>query len=566
MGNSEPRAHAGSGAAGWLNHSRWRGKPLAWRRDPANPFAFHVDVPAGVAQLDIAFQYLPSMYGPKAMSPDLLTLLWTKVVLYPAGWYMRNIAVAPELILPKDFAFASALDAMGNHENRVRFKEVALEDLVDAPVYAGRHVKRYKLSADGAAPVRLTMFGDTEAALAIPPALLASYRDVAATMPRLFRSQPYRHFDFLMSLSDVLASGGGTEHQESTEINFPADFFTNPAAQLTMANLMVHEFAHAWNGRTHQPADLWQPNLNLPIGGSLLWVYEGQSEYWADVIAPRIGLQTVQQGMDALAMEAAKASQRPGRAWKSLQESTRDPIHMSGKAAYWRDWQRRADYYGEGVLLWLDVDMLLRELSGGHKSLADFAGTFFGGGDTAGNRTIRTYTFADVCSALDNIAPYDWQGYFTTRLHAHDDTHVLDGLARAGYRLVYSDTPSAFFQANEAGTGAMDLSLSLGLVVGKKGLVKAVAWESPAFRAGISLGAKFTAVGKQAYSDEALKDAVKAAALSKAPIALTYEADGVTQTAAITYAKSLRYPHLERIPGTVDRLSPLLSKPVQQPD
>lgn len=326
---------------------------------------------------------------------------------------------------------------------------------------------------------------------------------------------------------------------------------------------MVHEFAHAWNGRTHQPADLWQANLNLPIGGSLLWVYEGQSEFWADVIAPRVGLQSVQQAMDALAMEAAKASNRPGRAWKSLQESTRDPVHMSGKTANWRDWQRRSDYYGEGVLLWLDVDMLLRELSHGRSSLADFAGTFFGGGDAAGRRTIRTirtYTFDDVCGALQKIAPYDWKAYFTSRLQAHDDTHLLDGLARAGYRLVYSETPSAFFQAAEADLGAMDLSLSLGLAVGKQGLVKTVAWEGPAFRAGISLGAKLLRIGTQPYSDEALKEAIRAAARSKAPIELTYAADGATHTVAIPYAGSLRYPRLERIPGKVDRLLPLLSQ------
>jgi predicted metalloprotease with PDZ domain len=536
------------------------GKPLAWQRDAANPFAFHVDVPDGVAQLDIVFQHLPSPYGPKAISPDMLMLLWSKALLYPAGWYMRNIEIAPELALPKGFSFASSLDSMGANDNLARFKPTTLDDLVDAPAYAGRYVKRYDLSADGTVPVRLTMFGDTEASLTIPTALLKSYRDVAATMPRLFRSQPYRHFDFLMSLSDVLPSGGGTEHQESTEINFPADFFTNASAQLTMANLMVHEFAHAWNGRTYQPADLWQPNLNLPIGGSLLWVYEGQSEFWADVIAPRVGLQTVQQALDALAMEAAKASTRPGRAWKSLQESTRDPIHMSGKAAYWRDWQRRSDYYGEGVLLWLDVDMLMRELSNERHGLAEFAGTFFDGNNILGDRTIHTYTFVDVCNALNKIVPYDWQGYFTIRLQAHDDAHLLDGLARAGYRLVYSETPSAFFQAAEAESGAMDLSLSLGLVVGKTGLVKTVSWEGPAFKAGISLGAQLVRIGKQPYSDEVLKEAIRAAAQSKQPIEVTYNADGAIYTVAISYFDSLRYPHLQRIPGSIDRLGPLFSQ------
>ena len=532
---------------------------LAWSRDAVDPFAFHVEVPRGVAQLELTFQYLPSMNGPKYLTPAMLMLQWQKVVLYPAGWFIRNIAVQAELTVAPGFAFASALETASVQGDRIAFRQTSFEDLVDAPVFAGLHVQRHTLSADGAVPVRLTMFGDSAAALDIPPALLAQYRALAAAVPRLFRAQPYRHFDFLMSLSDVLPSGGGTEHQESTEINLPADYFSNAGTQTVMANLMPHEFIHAWNGRTRQPADLWQPNLNLPVGGSLLWLYEGQSEFWANVIAARVGLHTPGQSRDALALEAAKASARVGRRWKSLQESNRDPIYMAGKAAHWRDWQRRSDFYGEGVLLWLDVDMLLRELSGDRKSMADFAATFFGGGSNS--RTISTYTFADVCAALGKIAPYDWAGYFNRRLHAHDDTHLLDGLRRAGYRLVYSEAPSGFFTRYEADLGAMDLSLSLGLSVGKQGLVKAVAWEGPAFRAGISLGARLTAVNQQAYTDEGLKAAIKAAALSQQPIALSYQADGVARTVDVNYTGSLRYPALERIAGSVDRLERLLTAP-----
>jgi predicted metalloprotease with PDZ domain len=204
--------------------------------------------------------------------------------------------------------------------------------------------------------------------------------------------------------------------------------------------------------------------------------------------------------------------------------------------------------------------MLMRELSNGRHGLAEFAGTFFGGKNNLGDRTIHTYTFVDVCNALNKTVPYDWQGYFTIRLQAHDDAHVLDGLARAGYRLVYSETPSAFFQATEAESGAMDLSLSLGLVVGKTGLVKTVSWEGPAFKAGISLGAQLVRIGKQPYSDEVLKEAIKAAAQSKQPIEVTYNADGTMHTVTISYFDSLRYPHLQRIPGSIDRLGPLFSQ------
>ena len=532
------------------------GRPVAWRRDAANPFAFHVAVPAGARALDITFDYLPATSEPKLISPAMLMVPWSHMALYPAGWFIRNILVQARLTVPPGFTTASALETARVEDSRIVFNTASFEDLADAPVYAGLHVKRYDLAAPGAVPVRLDLFGDTDAALDIPPALLAQYRAVADGMPRLFRSRHYRHFDFLVSLSDVMTSGGGVEHQESTEINLPATYFKDAGTQLLMANLMVHEFAHAWNGRTRQPADLWQPNLNLPVGGSLLWLYEGQSEFWATVMTPRFGLQTARQSMDALAVEAAKAVARPGRQWKSLQDSTIDALYMPGKAASWRDWQRREDYYGEGVLLWLDVDMILREQSGGKTSLFDFAATFFGAG--VNTRLITTYTFDDVCRALYKLAPYDWAGYFTARLNAHDDTHVLDGLRRAGYKLVYTGVPTELFVQQEAYSGAMDLSLSLGLVVGKGGVVKSVAWQGPAFRSGISLGAKLTAVGAAPYSDAALKDAMRA----NAPLVLTYLADGTAHTVTITDARPLRYPRLERIDGTVDRLQTLLTAPL----
>ena len=530
---------------------------LDWRRDPVNPFAFRVDVPAGVRELQIEFQYLPAARGPQLISAGMLTLPWQKVALYPAGWFIRNIAVQAELTIPKDFQFATSLETAAVNGNKVSFKAASFEDLVDAPVYAGKHFKRIDLTAVPALPVRLNLFGDTDAALALPPELIAKFSAMAAAVPRLFRSQHYRHFDFLMSLSDVMQSGGGVEHQESTEINVSANYAHSPGEQMLMANLLVHEFAHSWNGRTRQPADLWTPDLNTPMRGSLLWLYEGQTEFWAHVMTPRLGLRTVQQALDALAVDASLMSNRPGRQWKSLQDSTIDALYMPGKAVNWRDWQRREDYYAEGVMLWLDVDMLLRELTADKKNLTDFAAVFFGAGDNS--RTISTYTFADVCTTLNRIAPYDWAGYFTTRLRAHDDTHLLDGLKRGGYRLVYTDQPTEFFTQHEIDLGGMDLSTSLGLVVAKKGAIKSVAWESQAFRAGISLGARLTAVAGQPYSDELLQQAIKAAAVNKQAIELTFEADGATRTVAIAYFGSLRYPRLERIPGTPDRMQRLLA-------
>jgi len=533
---------------------------LEWRRDTANPFAFTVDVPAGVRELEIEFQVLPSLSGPKQISSGMLMLPWQKVALYPAGWFIRNIPVRAQLTYPEGFQFATSLETAEASANRVTFKAASFEDLVDAPVYAGRHVKRIELTSAPAIPVRLNLFGDTDDALQLPAELVDKFRAMVATVPRLFKSQHYRHFDFLMSLSDVMLSGGGLEHQESTEINVSAGYARDPGEQMFMANLVAHEFIHSWNGRTRQPADLWTPDLNTPMRGSLLWLYEGQTEFWAHVMTPQLGLRTTQQALDALAVDASLMSNRPGRRWKSLQDSTVDAVYMPGKAAYWRDWQRREDYYAEGVMLWLDVDMLLRELTADKKSMRDFAAAFFGPGQNT--RTISTYTFADICKTLNKIAPYDWAGYFNPRLNAHDDVHLLDGLKRGGYQLVYTDQPTEFFVQHEADLGGIDLSTSLGLVVAKKGAIKSVTWEGPAFRAGISIGARLVSIGRQAYTDDLLKQAIKAAAVDRQPIELTFEADGVTRSVKIDYFGSLRYPRLEPIPGAVDRMRQLLTRPI----
>ena len=532
---------------------------LDWQRDTANPYAFHIDVPAGARELQLEFQHLPATSGAKLMSRDMLTLPWQKVVLYPAGWFSRNISVQAELTIPDGYQFATSLETAQASADRITFKPASLEDLVDAPVYAGRYFKRIELTAAPATPVRLNMFGDTAAALDLPPELIAKFATLASAVPQLFRSQHYRHFDFLMSLSDVLPSGGGVEHQESTEINVSANYAHDAGEQVFMANLVAHEFIHSWNGRTRQPADLWTPNLNMPMRGSLLWVYEGQTEFWAHVVSARTRLRSLQQSLDALAVDAALMANRPGRAWKSLQDSTVDALYMPTKPVNWRDWQRREDYYAEGVLLWLDVDMLLRELTGERKSMLDFAAVFFGAGQNS--RAITTYTFADICKTLNRIAPYDWSGYFSQRLQAHDDLHLLDGLQRGGYRLVYTDQPTDFFLQHEADLGGTDLSMSLGLVIGKKGAVKSVAWEGPAFKAGISLGARLLTVSGQPYTDELLKQAIRDAATSHQPIVLSFDADGATRTASVPYFGALRYPRLERMHGTPDRLQRLLAAP-----
>jgi predicted metalloprotease with PDZ domain len=303
------------------------------------------------------------------------------------------------------------------------------------------------------------------------------------------------------------------------------------------------------------PADLWTPNFNVAMRDSLLWVYEGQTEFWGRVLAARAGMRTFADTLDALAIDAAIVAARPGRSWKSLADSSLDPLSAIGQVVVWRDWQRREDYYPEGVLLWLDVDGRLRERTAGRRGLDDFARAFFGAPGQPGGLPL-TYQFDDVCDALGQIAPDDWRGYLRGRLDSHSDAGVLDGLGRAGYRLVFAGTRTAAFRDRERDAGASDLSYSLGLSVAQDGTVKTVAWNGPAFRAGLTVGARITAVHGAPFRSDALELAIRNAAT--VPVVVQLQVDGEAQEAAIDYRGSVRYPRLERIPGTVDGLAALL--------
>ncbi|MGH8145741.1 MAG: M61 family metallopeptidase, partial [Rhodanobacteraceae bacterium] len=485
---------------------------------------------------------------------NMVDVQWQRLLLYPAGWYVRDIPVDASLTLAPGMRAFTAL-RIGHSDGRtLAFARTTLDKLVDAPVYAGRYWRQLMLSSGTAAPVRLDMLADEPSELAITRSQVSRYKALVVQTLKVFGPAPYRHYDALVSLSDELSPEGGIEHLEEGEDNMPANYFTNAAAQLNNLDLIAHELVHAWNGRSRQPARLWSPDFNSPVDSSLLWVYEGQTQFWGRVLAARAGLRTRQQTLDKLALDAALVANRGGRAWKTLADSTNDASYMAMHHVAWRDWQRREDYYPEGVLLWLDVDARLRELSHGKRSLDDFARRFFSARGEKG--VISTYTFRDVCAALNAVAANDWASFLRRHLDTHDNAEVMAGLARAGWRLVYTDKPSETFRQAEADAGADNLDYSIGLQVRPNGVVDSVTWKGPAFKVGLAPDVKITTVNGKPFSVAAIDAAVKLA--GDVPVTLTFVNDGRTRTASLAYRGTLRYPSLQRIPDTPDRLSTLL--------
>jgi predicted metalloprotease with PDZ domain len=535
------------------------GQRVEWTRDAVDMYAFHLTVPAGAHSLDLEFQFLSATddnQGRIVATPEMLDLQWLSVVLYPAGYFARQIAVEPSVRLPDEWQFATALEIASTAAATTTFKQVSLEVLVDSPMFAGRYVKRIDLDASGPVPVRLNVFADRADLLEAKPEQLDAHRALVTQAYRLFNSHHYDHYDFLLAVSDRLGFIG-LEHHRSSENATAATYFTEWDKNTDTRELLPHEFTHSWNGKFRRPADLWTPNFNVPMRDSLLWVYEGQTQYWGYVLAARSGLVTKEQALDQLAYTAASYSHRPGREWRSLQDTTNEPIVASRWQIPWRSWQRGVDYYPEGELMWIDADTLIRELSNGQKSLDDFARAFFGVDDGQW-LTPKTYTFDDVVAVLNTVQPYDWAAFLRARLDNHDGP-PLDGLSRGGYKLTYTDKESDYLKKIEARRKYADFTFSLGFSVGRENKLSDVLWDGRAQAAGLTVGTQLIAVNGEAYDKDRLMAMITAAKTDNAPLEFIVKNGSRYSTVRIDYHDGLRYPHLTRDESVPARLDQILA-------
>jgi len=538
---------------------RANGQRVEWTRDTVDVNAFHIDVPAGAKALELDFQWLTpvqSSVGRIDMTGEIVDVQWNALTLYPAGYFARDVQVEPTLRLPEGWSYGSALRAAHSEGSVVTFQPVDFDTLVDSPLYGGKYVRKIDLDPGGPAPVTLNLVADKPESLEATPEQIAIHRALVQQAYKLYGSHHYDHYDFLLALSDRLG-GIGLEHHRSSENASAPGYFTDWKGTFTGRDLLAHEYTHSWDGKFRRPADLWTPNFNVPMRDSLLWVYEGQTQYWGYILAARAGLWTKQQALDAIAQTAATYDNRIGRVWRAMQDTTNDPIVASRRPQSWRSWQRSEDYYSEGQLIWLDADTLIREESKGKKSLDDFARTFFGVHD--GSWTVDPYTFDDVVRALNAVWPHDWATFLRTRLDGHGPGAPLDGLKRGGYRLVYTDTPTEFWKSNETRRHTLDLTYSLGMALNREGVTTEVQWDGPAFKAGLTTGVQIMAVNGVAYDADGLKAAIKAAKGTAEPIELIVKNGDRFKVVRIDWHEGLRYPHLEREGSGAARLDDILA-------
>jgi predicted metalloprotease with PDZ domain len=530
-------------------------QPIRWTRNPIDLYLYRVTIPTGVRSIEVTFDFITSDKdgGARGSSDANLAVLdWNTVVLYPysgPNTRVANITVTPKVILPDGWHTATALKAVAGAmeptSSVVNFQPVSLEQLVDSPMIAGRYFRETALAPEVSPRHYLDIVADRPEDLEVPQTRMDELSQAIRQAGLLFGSHHYDQYRFLITLSNNI-SGAAIDHLQSLDDRRPANFFQNEKWQKLVANYTIHDFLHSWNGKYRRPEGLATSNFQTPPITSGMWVYEGLTDYLTNVITARTGIWTKEEFLNALASKAAYYDRRPGMQWRDLDDidTMAYPLWSNEDSSY-DNWRRNGfDFYSEGDLIWLDVDVTIRNKSNGKKSLNDFAALFYGLGGDTGPRVVP-YSFNDIVAFLNQIVPNDWEGFLTQRLHALSQA-PLQGITGAGYKLVYKEA------ADE------DFRYSLAMSIGADGVISDVLMGEIAYQAGFGPGMKILAVNGQPFARATLQQAIDAAKTTTTPIDFKVDNTGVISDLRLDYHGGQRHPVLERVPNTPDRIAQIL--------
>lgn len=546
------------------------GHPISWHRDQVDLYAYHIDVPPGVHRVDADFTVLlntaNNFVDGHLSTRNIMVGNWNRYILYQRNVDNTRYFVRASLILPAQWDYASALPVASRHGQHVSFKTVTLETLVDSPTDSGRYYRHILTwTGPGGVHTYLDLFADHPEDLELSPKTLAAYKRMTPEAIALYGGRHWNVYHSELTLSDLIPPQG-IEHHQSSDDRAGDSFMVSRQEQLAGGDLLTHEFSHSWNGKYRRPFDLQQPNFNLPHPEhtELLWQYEGMNQYMGDMLAFRTGIKgNASDYPEYLALIYARMATEPGRNTEPIVDLTTGAPYFYANGGDYTSIRRSAgDFYTEGELLWLDADTIIRQRMHGKKSLDDYVKLFAGG--VSGPKVV-TYTRSDIEHYLNQIAPYDWHGFFQKYVYSIAPLPPTGEIRRSGYRLVYNDKPNTYDQADEKLGKFVDSWFDAGLMLADDGSIGDVREHSAAWDAGLGVGMTVVAVNDRAFTPQVWNSALKATAAGPAPMSLLVKQAGYYSTIVMHYRGGIKHPHLERLPGTPDMLAQIMAPHAKKP-
>lgn len=313
-------------------------------------------------------------------------------------------------------SLAPASDGAPNH-----FVARSYDELVDSPIVAGDlHVREFTV---GSAKHELVSAGDVGA---FDDARAAKdLATIVAQHERFWGQLPYARYVFLNLFR---RGGGGLEHLNSTLLTSNASRLATPRAYLGWLAFVSHEYFHAMNVKRLRPVELGPFDYEHPPNTTSLWISEGLTSYFGELLVQRAGLASVTDALTTLSVHIAHVQNAPGRLKQTLDASSLD-VWSSGVSGVGRDSNTTVSYYEKGPVVGFLLDARIRHLTDNRRSLDDVMRLAY-----ARYSGERGFTAAEFQRAAEEIAGTSLETFFRQALASTDELDYTEALDWFGLR------------------------------------------------------------------------------------------------------------------------------------
>jgi predicted metalloprotease with PDZ domain len=339
--------------------------------------------------------------------------------------------------------------------------------------------------------------------------MVADLKSMVTAATQLMGHVPYTHYTFLM----MGRGGGGIEHANSSSNQFNGESLTTPDGYLRWLSFICHEYFHNFNVKRIRPLALGPFDYDQENLTNMLWVSEGLSVYYEDLVLVRAGLMTKDQYLAKMAAAVGTFENSSGRHYQSATESSWNTWNSSSGIG--GDRNTTISYYNNGAMLGAMLDLKIRESSANRRSLDDVMRGMYEKYYVQKKRGFTDAEFRTECesvagSGLDELFSYastsrevNYAKYFALAgLKSETKSEVAPG-GSIGLDTHTEEIPPNEIPQGRGGRGR-------GATPALRLIVTDTAIESPAARAGLQPGDRIVDVDGAAATPVVLNTAINA--------------------------------------------------------